>query len=257
MRMRTFPLLSTLLAAVACAARGTNASAAHAAELITNLGGPAGFGVNFLDYNDDSSSPEIDVRAAFPAGLSYFGQSFTSLYVNNNGTISFGAAVGQYTPSPFPASDQRIIAPWWADVDTRGGGRPQRNGVYWDIRPGQFVATWHNVGYYGSHNDHENTFQVVIRGGAADDDGIWTVEFRYNRCEWTTGDASGGRGGFGGTPAQAGFDAGNHRDFRMLPGSRTRAILRLCTRSNVGEPGVFRFLIQRGRPRAAPRADQQ
>mgnify|MGYP000039875964 CR=1 FL=1 len=33
------------------------------------------------------------------------------------------------------------------------------------------------------------------QGGAGEGD--FDVEFRFNRCEWTTGDASGGSGGFG------------------------------------------------------------
>jgi len=165
--------------------------------------------------------------------------------LNNNGNVSFGGSLGTYTPSPFPIADQRMIAPWWGDVDTRGGWRPGRNGVYWSISPGRFVATWHNVGYYASHDDLQNDFQLTLLA-AGPGIGDFNVEFRYNRCEWTTGDASGGSGGFGGTPAQAGFDAGNSRDYIALPGSLTREILQLCMRSNVGVPGLWRFEIRGG-----------
>jgi MYXO-CTERM domain-containing protein len=91
-------------------------------------------------------------------------------------------------------------------------------------------------------------FQLILTavegcGGAGDFD----VEFRYNRCEWTTGDASGGSGGLGGTPAQAGFDAGNTSDFVEIMNSRTSTIhTTLCTMSNVGEPGIWRFSIRSG-----------
>ena len=44
-------------------------------------------------------------------------------------------------------------------------------------------------------------------------------------------------------------------DARVLPGSRTGRILSLCTTSNVGEPGVWRFLITNGRPNRSPRPD--
>jgi hypothetical protein len=116
--------------------------------------------------------------------------------------------------------------------------------------------TWHNVGYFGSHVDRLNSFQIVLRGGSEMDVGQFEVEFRYARCEWTTGDASGGSGGRGGTPAQAGFDAGNRHDSRVLPGSRTTGILRLCRTSNVSEPGVWRFLITNGRPMRSPGREQ-
>jgi len=218
-------------------------------ELMGGLGGPAGFGEGVLEYNDDGSSAEIDITPAFPNGLQFFGQRFNSVFVNNNGTITFGGATGTFTPQRFPVQGNRMIAPFWADVDTRGGGRPNRNGVYWDISSGQMVVTWHNVGYYSSHNNLENTFQIVIISNELlDQDDLWKVQFRYNRCQWVTGDASGGSGGFGGTPAQAGFDAGNGSTFEILPGSGSRGVLELCRTSNVGVNGIWEFDIYLGTP---------
>jgi MYXO-CTERM domain-containing protein len=220
-------------------------SSAAAAPLLGGLGGPAGYGVGNLPANDDGSSAELNVRPAFPAGLSFFGTTYTSLYVNNNGNVSFGGPLYTFTPSAFPIASQPMIAPWWGDVDTRGGGAPMRNGVYWSITPGRFVATWHDVGYYATHDDLQNDFQVILTA-APPGVGDFDVELRYNRCEWTTGDASSGSGGFGGTPAQAGFDAGNLIDYVALPGSLTMRVLSLCTTSNVGIPGVWRFEIRGG-----------
>ncbi len=228
---------------------------AGAIPLIRGLGGPAGFGTNALDPNDDGSTGIITVDRQFPEGLWFFGSVYRALYLNNNGNITFNRALGVYTPVRFPVASQPMIAPFWADVDTRGGGRPGRNGVWWDVRPGQVVITWHNVGYFGSHVDRLNSFQIVLRGGTEMDEGQFEVEFRYARCEWTTGDASGGSNGRGGTPAQAGFDAGNRRDSRVLPGSRTAGVLRLCRTSNVGEPGIWRFLITNGRPMRSPQRE--
>lgn len=226
-----------------------SAWSAEAQVLMTDLGGEAGFGTGFLEYNDDGSTGEIDMRAAFPNGLEFFGQRFYTFYVNNNGSVTFGGPTGTYTPQRFPVTGNRMIAPFWADVDTRTGGRPARNGVYWDVRPGQVVVTWHNVGYYPQSNNLENTFQlVIISNELLDQDELWRVQFRYARCEWTTGSASGGHGGFGGTPAQAGFDAGDGRTYEILPGSGSREVLNLCRASNVGVPGVWEFDIYRGRP---------
>jgi hypothetical protein len=232
------------------------ATPVEAQVLITDLGGDAGFGTGTLEYNDDGSSGEIDLRPAFPGGLEFFGQHFASLYVNNNGSVTFGGPTGTFTPARFPVEGNRMIAPFWADVDTRGGGRPSRNGVYWDVRPGQVVVTWHNVGYYPQSNDRENTFQLVLLSNELlDQDELWRVQFRYARCEWTTGSASGGEGGFGGSPAQAGFDAGDRAVYEILPGSGTRAVLRLCDTSNVGVPGVWEFDIYRGRPQMTMATD--
>jgi len=217
------------------------------AALLTGFGGPAGFGANRLPENDDGSTGVIDITSAFPApGLRFFGRYYTSFYVNNNGNVTFGAPVGTYTPNPFPASTNPMIAPFWGDVDTRGGWTTTRNGVYWAFQPGLIVVTWHNVGYFSVHDNLQNSFQMVIRSVSGCGVGDFSVEFRYNRCEWTTGDASGGPGGFGGTPAQAGFDAGDRVNFVTLPGSRTMAVLNLCRTSNVGMNGIWRFTIRGG-----------
>ena len=227
---------------------------AAAAPLLGGLGGPAGYGVGNLPANDDGSSAELDVRAAFPSGLAFFGTTYTSLWVNNNGNVSFGGRLNSFTPRPFPIASQPMIAPWWGDVDTRGGGAPARNGVYWSVTPGRFVATWHDVGFYASNDSLQNDFQMILTV-APPGVGDFDVEFRYNRCEWTTGDASGGMGGFGGTPAQAGFDAGNLMDFVALPGSLTMRVLDLCTTSNVGIPGIWRFEIRGGEVMCPGRGD--
>ena len=244
--------LRALIIALAVALVGATSSSAQAVPLLVGYGGEAGFGTGVLEYNDDGSSSPIDITAAFPNGLEFFGQRYRQMYVNTNGSISFGGPLGLYTPEAFPVANRPMIAAYWGDADTRGAGRPTRNGVYWAQTPGQVVITWFNVGYFNSHNDRLNSFQMVLTHKPSDDAGRWTCEFRYNRLEWTTGDASGGGQGLGGTPAQAGFDAGNSRDFLMLPGSRTPRVLNLLNTSNVGHPGVWRFDILRGTPTRTP-----
>jgi len=220
---------------------------AQAVPLIATYGGPAGYGTNVLPGNDDGSSAAIDLTPAFPGGVRFFGGPYTQTWVNNNGNITFNAALFTYTPDPFPVASQPMIAPYWADVDTRGGGAPARNGVYWHLAPGLMVVTWHNVGYYSIHDDHQMDFQMILTNALSCGSGDFDVEFRYNVCGWETGDASGGSGGFGGTPAQAGFDAGNLVDFVSIMGSRMPGIsTELCTDSNVGMPGIWRFSVRGG-----------
>jgi len=241
------------------------------APLLTGLGGASDFGGDCLSPNDDSSSAAIDLTTAFPGGLSFFGRTHTSAYVNTNGNITFSGGLFDYTPDPFPVADQPMIAPYWADVDIRGeacsgfGGDlgcsdPVDNGVWWHLEPGLMVVTWNQVGYFACHDDKKMNFQLIL---TASDEGCgmggdFDVEFRFNRCEWHTGDASGGEDGFCDptpdpifptpcTPGQSGFDAGNSRDFVEIMGSRTDTIhTTLCTDSNVGEMGVWRFEIRSG-----------
>ncbi len=230
-------------------------SNADAIPLLNGLGGPAGYGTGILATNDDGSTPVISLLTAFPHGLNFYRTGsayFTSVYVNNNGNVSFGTPLSAYTPGAFPGAPAPIIAPWWGDVDTRSAAAGSlTNTVYYDIRPGQFTVTWHMVGYYSEHTNLTNDFQVIITDASATGTaGDFDVEFRYNQCQWTTGDASGGSGGLGGTPAQAGFDAGDGMAAHSttLPGSRTAAILNVCTTSNTSPPvpGDWRYQVHGG-----------
>ncbi len=86
-----------------------------------------------------------------------------------------------------------------------------------------------------------NTFQCVMAT-----DGINSfVIFLYadGEIQWTTGDASGGTGGLGGTPAQVGFNAGDGIRFATVPGSRTSDIINITQTSNVAVPGVWIFRV--------------
>ena len=65
---------------------------------------------------------------------------------------------------------------------------------------------WDNVGYYDSHTDKLNRFQLVIvdqRAAGID------IVVNYDNIPWETGDASDGASGFGGTSAVAGYAAGD------------------------------------------------
>ena len=93
-----------------------------APNLINGLGGPAGFGSNLLAVGDDNSSSAISLSSVFANGLDYFGTTYTSIFINNNGNLTFGSASSTFTPFQITASTGiPIIAPYFADVDTGGG----------------------------------------------------------------------------------------------------------------------------------------
>ena len=86
-----------------------------------------------------------------------------------------------------------------------------------------------------------NTFQCVLTS-----DGTYSfVLFLYadDLIQWTTGDASGGTNGLGGTPAQGGFNAGDGDRFFSIPGSQSAAILNIYNTSNAGVPGLWAFRV--------------
>lgn len=247
-------------------------------ELIDGLGGPQDYGTSCLAGNDDGSSSSIDLTSVFPDGLQFFDTNHRAMFVNTNGNITFSGALPTYTPEAFPVASQPMIAPFWADVDIRTGGagdciggipipgfpggdcdlchNPEDNGVWWavDAENRRVVVTWDQVGYFNQMTDLRMNFQLVLTPAEAEEGscsagGDFDVEFRFNRCEWNAGSASMGMDGIStaGTAAQSGFDAGNSMDFVEIEGSRDADIhTRLCTMSNVEEPGIWRFSIRAG-----------
>ncbi len=220
----------------------------HAIELLSGFGGDAGFGELAMLANDDDSSNALNL----PFGINFFGQEFNRFFINNNGNISFLSDLSTFTPEAFPVATQPMIAPYWADVDTRVGQTPTAfgsNRVYVASPSAEtVVVTWHNVGYYPAQNDKQNNFQLVLQKTPGTSNGSFSAEFRYDRLEWTTGDASGGVNGLGGTPAQAGYDAGDNINYETLPGSRSNEVLNLVNLSNVSTatPGLWRFSFNNG-----------
>jgi len=187
------------------------------AALVNGLGGDVGFGENFVRRNDDGYSSFVDLSSIFPDGMNFFGTNWDGLYVNNNGNVSFGRGLSSYTPTAIGENfTNPIIAPFWADVDTRGeyvtptpGGNSMGSNLTWydiDTTTNTFTATWDDVGYFYRGTDKLNAFQLqlVSTGG-----GNFDIVFRYEDINWTTGGASGGTDGLGGQVARAGFSAGD------------------------------------------------
>jgi hypothetical protein len=170
-----------------------------------------------LQRNDDDFAQAGTGMPAVPFTFTLYGAPFTgtTIFLNNNGNLSFGAGFSTFTSTGFPVATFPMVAPFWADVDTRNTVVP--SGVAWyqyfdTGAPGvdTLVMTWDNVGYFASQADKLNTFQVAISDGTNPAMGIGNnVCFSYDDMQWTTGSASGGVAGFGGTPATVGVNAGD------------------------------------------------
>lgn len=160
--------------------------------------------------NDDGSSPLITL----PFQFCFYGQNVNSVYINNNGNVSFGASYGTFSSNPFPDPTFIMVAPFWADVDTRGAGSGV---VYYKLTNTSLIVRWQTVGYYSLYDDKLNDFQLIITDGA---DPILpsgnNVSFCYGDMQWTTGDASQGTNGFGGNPATVGVNQGNGTDYIQI-----------------------------------------
>src|SRR5688500_15762843 len=105
---------------------------------------------NTLAANDDGSTAAITL----PFPINYFGTTRTQTFVNNNGNITFTGPLGTFTPFPLTSTNTPIIAPFFADVDTRGAGSGvvQYGNTTVDGLPA-FCVNWINVGYFNSRVD--------------------------------------------------------------------------------------------------------
>lgn len=200
-----------LAVAIGVIASPLPAWAGNAADLMFALDGT--YSVS-MAANDDASTGLIPL----PFTFNLYGANQTGLYINNNGNLSFGSPFSTFTASGFPVNGFPMVAPFWADVDTRGAGSGLVYHKFFDSNSDTLldtlVVTWDNVGYFSSQTDKLNTFQVAISDGTNPDMGIGNnVCFSYDDMSWTTGSASGGTNGFGGTPATVGVNAGNGVDF--------------------------------------------
>jgi choice-of-anchor A domain-containing protein len=140
----------------------------------------------------------------------FYEGTHNGVFINNNGNLSFGGGFSTFSSTGFPVYSYPMIAPFWGDMDTRDMGGV----VYYRSEPNRFVVTWDTSAYYGmvssDQDDSSNTFQVILTDGSDPLIGLGNnVCFSYGDMQWTTGTASGGADGFGGSPATVGANKGD------------------------------------------------
>ncbi len=239
--MSHMPMGALLGAALA----GTVALAPVAAEGAAMV---AGFDAASLGRTDDGSSGPVSIGFAF----NFFGTSYTQLYVNNNGNVTFDGPLSSFTPFGIATGATPIIAPFFADVDTRhrnSGVVTYGSGTY----DGQaaFGVNWTNVGYYNSAANRLNSFQLLLVDRSDLGAGNADFYFNYDRILWESGSASGGSNGRGGLSARAGWSNGDDRYTELVGSGISGAFLdggphALRTGSNIGEAGRFLFQVRSG-----------
>ena len=149
---------------------------------------PYGTAVNDqqLAANDDGSTSALTLPRLFP----YFNNNHRQIYLANNGLFSFLGPIPTFVPVAFPiGNDNRLIAGFWSDIDTRGYIQ-NGNQVFYQIyndetstgvfsKASQYVreyfpgerafnptmvitGTWYRVGAYPTLTNETNTFQIVL-----------------------------------------------------------------------------------------------
>ena len=89
-----------------------------------------------------------------------------------------------------------------------------------------------------------NTFQCILATTVTESFVI--LLYPDGEIQWTTGIASDGFGGLGGTEALAGINVGDGVNDITIPGSLTPNIINITQTSNVGIPGVWMFKVSEG-----------
>ena len=271
------PRLTRIAAVVAAALFATPWSPVQAGATLYSFGAAAGD--TALTRCDDCFI-QTSWAGLGPAGsslsLPFFRSSYTSSFVNNNGGLSFNSGVGTWDLGAFPTGSlPPIVAPFWADVDTRNALSGQvwyrtsqdasllttlaqdvksaYGGVNLSFNPTfAQIVTWDRVGYYFSAADKLNTFQLTL---VSDGSHSYTL-FKYPTGgigdpikNWDRGSASPA-----GSFAAVGFDAGDGVNFFNTPGSRTSSVRNLpnLTGTVPANPGTFVYRLDQSLVPASP-----
>lgn len=207
---RILPLL--LAVSLGCLIALTLPATAQAAATFGTGDGLTGCTSQTLSANDDGSS------ALTPLGftINFFGRSFNSLFVNNNGNVTFDASLSAYRPLDLTSITFPIIAAFFGDVDTRGTGSglvTYGSGSF--NGRSSFCVNWFDVGYFSGHVDKTNRFQLVIQDRADTGSGNFDIYLNYDRIAWDSTDTS--------TSAGVGYSGGmgTADTFFQLAGSLT------------------------------------
>ncbi len=186
---------------------------------------PAGWNTNSVARGDDTANLVVNL----PFQMNWLGTNYSQLYLNMNGNVTFTSGFTSYTPGALTGVGQGIMAPFWADVDTRYNGSP--NLLYYsNITSGSvpaingrkaFLVTWAAVQYYNNGNTTSqtatDTFQLVIVDRSDTGAGNFDFMYNYDQMLWDRGTASAGY-------ARAGWAANATTGFE-LPGSGVNGAL--------------------------------
>lgn len=204
-------------------ALGISATVGHAAAIHD-----AGLFTTVLPANDDGSTGQVNL--GFSANIN--GTTFTQTFVNNNGNITFLSALGTFTPSAISSGAfGPIIAPFFADVDTRApGSLPVTYGTATLNGRTVFGVDYIHVGDFPSQPIF-NDFQMILTDRSDIAAGDFDIQFNYDTVVWESGTASGASAGglclpgdAGCVSALAGYWTGPTSQF-TLPGSLVHGAL--------------------------------
>ncbi len=112
-----------------------------------------------LSLGDDASA-----NIAFPFDFTFYKNTYNSVNVNSNGTLSFTSNSTSYSNGAIPNSAfPDMIAVFWDDLNPSGGGD-----VYWEVKgtaPNRrLIVQWNDVIHFGGSDG--GTFEVILYEGS-------------------------------------------------------------------------------------------
>ncbi len=181
--------------------------------------GNVGFTTNKLANGDDNF---ISANIGFP--INFFGQTYQSTFVTNNGNITFGSvntvgAAANWVPTSLRTLNTPMIAPFYADVDTTRSAEVTYGNDTVNGRRA-FAVNYFGVGYFAAKADKLNSFQVVLIERTDTGAGNFDIEFNYDTIQWDLGENTRLGRAYASVGYTNGLGGGQNASFE-LPGSLT------------------------------------
>ena len=154
---------------------------------------PCGGSGNASPPCTDSEVGPTTVPLGFSINL--YGTEYSGAYINNNGNITFDNPLPNFTAFGLAGTSSVVIAPFFADIDTRVGNTVEfGTGTLNGHRV--FVVNWPGVGCFDQNDTVTDNFQLILidrpdraTGRLGDD---FDIEFNYDSIQWDASQANGG-----------------------------------------------------------------
>lgn len=201
--------------------------------------------VEAMDYSENCCSHVMDPfgptpRVTLPFEINFFGTTYSQLFVNLDGNVSFNGPAGGVPPVVMTADTPPIIAPFLVSTyivpfcdspipycepeDLKTRIYFSNKHYKFEGRPA-FSVIWRNVRYsYKLPTDKLNTFQLILVDRSDEGVGDFDIVMNYDHIQWEAMELLKGQEvptGLGDPSATAGFSAGNGQAhaFYSFPGS--------------------------------------